>query len=203
MIKAILFDFGGVILDLEKKQTIQIPQALSLLFGITHDEAIHLWSEEREKLLIGKETPRKFIDRVKKKLSCAKETETLLKEWEEMAQKEPDLINWELISFIGQLKGKYKVYVLSDTINLAQNDKLSKNIYAKFDDCFLSFKEGYKKPGREAFLNVLKKIKLKPKECLFIDDTESNIVAAKTLGINVIKYLNLEQFKKELMNFII
>lgn len=201
MIKAILFDFGGVILDLKTKQTIQIPQALSLLFGIAHDEATRLWSEEREKLLVGKETPRQFIERVKNNFSCDKKTDILLRDWENMALKEKDLIDWDLISFIEQLKEKYKVYVLSDTINLAQEDELSKNIYAKFDDYFLSYREGYKKPSSEAFFNVLQKINLKPAECVFVDDTETNILAAETLGINVIKYYNLEQFKKELINF--
>ena len=57
------------------------------------------------------------------------------------------------------------------------------------------------KPNKEIFEFALNKIKLKPEECLFIDDRYNNIITAKKLGINTIQCKNLTQLKKDLLSF--
>ena len=60
MIKHIIFDFGGVFLDLNKSG-MGVPTQLSKIFNIPVDVADKFWNENKEKMLIGKETPKDFL----------------------------------------------------------------------------------------------------------------------------------------------
>ena len=53
-----------------------------------------------------------------------------------------------------------------------------------FDQVYLSFECGMRKPELEFFQNILEKEQLIAEECLFIDDRIENIDAAIQLGIN-------------------
>lgn len=67
-----------------------------------------------------------------------------------------------------------------------------------FDGMFWSFQNGLKKPSPEAYLQVVENFKVRPEECLFIDDKERNIKGAKVLGMKTILYTNPENLRKEL-----
>lgn len=56
------------------------------------------------------------------------------------------------------------------------------------DKRFLSYEMGMIKPDIEIYQTVLKKLKAKPEEVLFIDDLEVNVKAAQKLGINAIVF---------------
>jgi len=197
-LKAILFDFGGVILDLKRKETINVPVALSKLFNMSLEQAVNMWRNERDNVVIGKETPKEFLERCRTQTGSRVPILKLLKNWAVMSRKERKDIDWKLLRFVRKLRQAVKAYVMSDTIDLAQDDELSKEVYSMFDGCFVSFREGYKKPDREAFLHVLKKIDCKPEECVFVDDTERNVEAAKSLGIHAIHYIDMAQLINEL-----
>jgi HAD superfamily hydrolase (TIGR01509 family) len=59
-----------------------------------------------------------------------------------------------------------------------------------FNKCFIkpyySHEINLRKPSKECFEFVLKSENLNPKETLFIDDSETNVEAAKTVGLNTI-----------------
>ena len=59
---------------------------------------------------------------------------------------------------------------------------------------------GMKKPNSEIFVFVYKDLKLKPEECIFIDDTKSNIDAAKKEGFHTVLFTNLTKLVKDLKN---
>lgn len=67
-----------------------------------------------------------------------------------------------------------------------------------FHSVMYSFEVGVCKPEPEAFQLMLDKLRVDPKECLFIDDNVINTEAAKKLGINVIQFKNPVQLRKEL-----
>jgi len=57
---------------------------------------------------------------------------------------------------------------------------------------------GFSKPNKEIFLLVLKKLQVKPQECLFIDDYKNNILAAESLGMKAIQFISSTDLKKKL-----
>jgi len=198
-IKSIIFDMGGVILDINAKDTFSIPAALSVLFNITTDQAQQIWVNcDQNKILTGQETPNQFLTRIADILKIKINSQALLKQWTKLSLKDKNCINWQMMDFISDLHKTYKVYILGDTVNVAQDDNLTQTLKSKFDDYFVSYEQGFKKPDKKAFLNILSKINSKPAECIFIDDTEKNIIAANQLGIKSFLYKNLKQLKSDL-----
>ena len=87
--------------------------------------------------------------------------------------------------------------MLTDTIDLSRkNDPIVKEIDTHFQNVFKSYEEGIKKPDKNAFINALKKIKAEPKECVFVDDYESNVKAASELGITAVQFTTTEKLKE-------
>ncbi len=70
-----------------------------------------------------------------------------------------------------------------------------------FHSAQYSFEVEYCKTDKKTFELLLKKLDEKPKNCLFIDDSENNIETAKSIGLNTIQFMNPEQLKKELTSF--
>jgi putative hydrolase of the HAD superfamily len=52
-----------------------------------------------------------------------------------------------------------------------------------FDACFVSYRTGFMKPEREAYLHALRELDVAPHEVLFLDDLEPNVAAARGLGL--------------------
>ncbi len=67
-----------------------------------------------------------------------------------------------------------------------------------FHSILYSFEVGVSKPDKKSYQLILEKLDAKPEECLFIDDHEKNIAAAKELGISTIHFKNSIQLKEEL-----
>ncbi len=202
-IKSIIFDMGGVILDINTKQTFNVPIALSVLFNITADQSQQIWNDcNRSKILTGQETPNQFLEKIADILKIKINSQTLLKQWTKLSLKDENCIDWQVMDYVCDLQKNYKVYILSDAINVAQDDAFTQTLRLKFDGYYVSYEQGFKKPDPEAFLNVLTKTNSRPEESIFIDDTKINVIAANQLGIKSIVYKNLKQLKKEIKPYL-
>ena len=62
----------------------------------------------------------------------------------------------------------------------------------------MSYKIGIVKPQKGIFEHALKELKLSASECVFIDDDEKNITAAKSLGFKAIHFKNNKQLAEDL-----
>lgn len=200
MVKVLIFDFGGVITNSEK--TVSMPQSLSILFKISIEDAMLLWSKNKENLLLGKESPRDFLQRVSPQTQPGRSAKRLLEEWKKLVRKDKESINWAVVSCMEELKRKFKVYILSDASSI-NDDELTEEIISKFDGYFVSHEEGFRKTKPEAYLNLLKKINARPKECIFIDDIQSIVDVALSLGIKSLKFTTLEDLKQSLNLYLV
>lgn len=70
-----------------------------------------------------------------------------------------------------------------------------------FDAVLYSCEVGISKPNKDIFKLILKKLKVKPQETLYIDDYIKNINSAKKLGINAIHFITPSDLKKKLREF--
>lgn len=64
-----------------------------------------------------------------------------------------------------------------------------------FRGLFLSFEMKVRKPEPGYFKRVLEEIRMAPGECLFIDDMDRNISAARAEGIQTLHYRGIEDLK--------
>lgn len=62
----------------------------------------------------------------------------------------------------------------------------------KFDGCIFSFREGLAKPDPEIYKTLLGRYNLRAEECVFIDDTEENVLSAEKLGFKGIVFSGYE-----------
>ena len=62
----------------------------------------------------------------------------------------------------------------------------------RFDGCIFSFREGIAKPDPEIYMTLLRRYDLKAEECVFIDDTEENVLSAEKLGFAGILFTGYE-----------
>ena len=67
-----------------------------------------------------------------------------------------------------------------------------------FDDAVISADVGMRKPEERIFLLAAERLGLSPAECVFVDDVEGNIVAARALGFAVVHHTEPAATKAEL-----
>ncbi|MFX1445357.1 MAG: HAD-IA family hydrolase [Promethearchaeota archaeon] len=92
----------------------------------------------------------------------------------------------------------YIVSLMSNTFDLHARSNELRGFYNMFDHVFLSNEIGLRKPDLAKYKYVIKKLKTKPKKCVFIDDKLQNLIPARQIGMNVIKFESIEKFIKQL-----
>lgn len=106
------------------------------------------------------------------------------------------------VDFIKRLKNLgYNLYCLSNYSEKAYRECADSIEFMKYmDGGLLSFQAHLSKPNPEMYKMFLEKYNLNPAECLFIDDTEKNVLVARELGFEGIVFSTLEatieEFKK-------
>ncbi len=107
--------------------------------------------------------------------------------------------NTKLLDYIKELKSQYKVGMLSNiSSNWIRDTLLTSEEQQLFDDMVMSFEVGLAKPSVEIFELAVNRLRVRPEDCVFIDDIEANCQVAQSLGIQSIIYKDFEKLKKEL-----
>ncbi len=70
-----------------------------------------------------------------------------------------------------------------------------------FHSICYSFEIGISKSDKKSYLHILQRLQATPTECLFIDDKEVNLAAARELGLQTLLFRNADQLKKDLPTF--
>jgi len=196
MIKNLIFDFGGVIIDIDP---IRVGQSFREL-GVKNIEKVHELAVSRglyldlEKGLI---TPAGFRNGMREVSGLKLTDEQIDYAWNSM------IINFPRSRFdlLKQLKINYNVYLLSNTNEIHYNyfnqyaiDNLGvKCLDDFFTQCFYSHTMKMRKPDQEIYIKMLETGKINPSESLYIDDIEENIVTARGLGIHGIVHHSGEE----------
>jgi putative hydrolase of the HAD superfamily len=189
MIKAIIFDVGGVI-------TKDFPgfKILAEKLGIDYNLIVRVWKENETEIHKHKMTTEDFLNIVKEK---TKLNADIVGTWEKIYSENLEL-DQDVLKIIENLKGKYKLAIISNVSELHARLKRGMEFYSHFDAAILSHEVGAIKPQKEIFAHALKKLNLRAYECIFIDDKAENIAAAKALGFTAINFKNAEQLASEL-----
>lgn len=104
------------------------------------------------------------------------------------------------VEWVKELKAKgYKLYYLSNYSWPAVRDCAKELEFLPYmDGGILSFLEKVIKPDAAIYHLLMDRYGLKPEECVFLDDTEKNIIAARAVGMKGIVFKTKEQAIEEL-----
>lgn len=186
MLKNIIFDLGGVIINIDYNLTINAFKDL----GVTNFDLLYSQAQQTklfDKFETGKITPADFRKEIKNLLPPKISNYEIDKAWCAMLLNFPH----ERILLLDQLKKKYRLFLLSNTnaIHIREVTKILKSEShwktwnSVFERKYYSYKIGLRKPGKEIYELVLKENNLEASETILIDDTETNINGAKKTGI--------------------
>jgi FMN phosphatase YigB (HAD superfamily) len=186
-IRNIIFDLGGVIINIDYQRTAAAFRSL----GLNNFDEIYSQAKQ-EKLFDKLETGHLHEDHFREELlmhlpSGVNQID-INNAWNAM------LLDFPVsrLDFIYKLREHYRIFLLSNTniihINsflMLADEQVGKSFFENaFEKIYYSCDVGMRKPDPEIFELVLKENKLLPAETLFIDDSAQHIDGAGVAGIH-------------------
>lgn len=214
MIKHIIFDLGGVLIDLDMPRCLESFRALgvdptvllqpsaesaqqgraraTLCDGLVANGAMDLYQT-------GDISTPDFVAGIQRYCTPGTTGEQVLQAWNDCLLNIPAY----KLEFIKSLRDQgYSVHLLSNTNDAHWQHIAEKHFGGKtedyFDTLFLSQEMHMSKPNNDIFIVVLDRLGVKAEECLFIDDAQANVDAAQALGYNVYKAPVQYDFRREI-----
>jgi glucose-1-phosphatase len=197
-IRNIIFDFGGVILDIDPQQTINTLKNQ----GVKNVEVFstpEFQEQVMNKFERGILTPELFREKVRFFLDSKMSDQHIDDAWNALLLDIPK----ERIAVLEQVKQNYNTFLLSNS-NEIHYDVYVRDLqlrfgYREFDQLFhkayFSFDLHLSKPNPEIFEFVMNQHKMIAEETLFIDDTLEHIEAAQKLGMRCYQLLKPERVR--------
>ena len=194
-IKNIIFDLGGVILNIDYHLTIEAFKRL----GVKNFDTLFSQAQQNglfDHLDKGLVTPQEFRDNLRQ-LVGINLSDTLINDaWNAMLLDFP--VN--RIDLLKSIRPYYKTFLLSNTnaIHIEEYNKLLlktfglENLSFLFDREYYSHIIGMRKPDKEVFQHIIDENHLNPAETVFIDDSIQHVESARKLGIQAY-HLNIPQ----------
>jgi glucose-1-phosphatase len=184
-IKNIIFDLGGVIMDIDVKQTLKAFSGLGIknvenYFG--HGFAASFFSDHES----GKISDEEFLKQIKKLLTEEVSDESIIDAWNALLLRFPA----ERISLLKEIRSKYRLFLFSNTNAIHYNkfveiyrDSFSGELEDLFEKAYFSHSMGHRKPDTGGFELIIRENRLDPKQTLFVDDAFINVEGALKTGL--------------------
>jgi len=185
-IKNIIFDLGGVILNIDYNKTASAFKEI----GVTNFDT--LYSQFRQNNLFddletGNIEPSRFIQELKSAMPLSVSDSQIINAWNAMLLDLPK----ERVELLKSVGKQYQIFLLSNTNNIHYdaymayfNTAYPLDFNSLFEKAYYSHEIGLRKPNNDCFAFVLKSHSLDKTETLFIDDSIHHIESANRLGIN-------------------
>lgn len=189
MIRNLLFDLGGVIMDLDRDRCVRAFKKLGMkdadsFLGVYGQKGAFLALESGQ---IGAD---EFHESVRPMIDRADVTDGEID-----AAFNEFLVGIPVrrLESLRELRKDYKIFLLSNTNPIMMEGKIAEEFRKEglemrdyFDDVFTSYEAKCCKPGKAIFDYTEKVGGLTPSETLFFDDSQSNVDAAHSFGFNAV-----------------
>ncbi len=184
MIKAVIFDFGGVLVRTPSRHSRQQWEN-KLGLDDWETEIIVFGSEMGMKAQNGEVTDQELWTWVGDYFSLSSRQLNKFRTdfWA------GDILDINLIEYIRSLRPEYQTAIISnatDALRVVLENEYP--IADAFDLIVCSAEEKTMKPGLEIFERTLERLRRLPEETIFIDDSKPNILAARKIGMNTIHF---------------
>ena len=186
-INNLIFDLGGVIMDIDVRQTTDAftkmgVKNISDYFG--HGFAASFFKDHES----GKISDEEFIQKIKKEIKLEDITEEeVIKAWNALLLRFPP----ERISLLDQIRKKYRIFLYSNT-NAIHYQRFAaiyrdafpgRELNDHFEKAYYSHVLGHRKPDTTGFEIIIRENGLDPAETLFVDDAFMNVEGAIKAGL--------------------
>jgi len=184
-IRNIIFDLGGVLLNIDPKKTIEAFGKLGMDQlvgdkGLSYDHDIFYQMEQ------GQITPDEFREGVLKLLPSRVSFQEIDAAWTAMLLDFPAI----RVELVKNLRKDFKIYLFSNTnaIHVEKFHSIFRNqhgfeVSTLFDKDFYSNEIGFRKPMPESYQEIIRLSGINPAESLFIDDSLQNVESAIASGL--------------------
>lgn len=199
MIKNVIFDLGGILIEFQPKKAIQ-------KLNLTNEKAEQLyqcifqdgiWQDMDAGKYTGlKQTLPIYLQKYP---ALTKEIQSFFQPgWEDMMS----LIQEGYDFFLKVKQQGYHCYVLSNYPKdvFAYTENRYKYVFDAMDGMVISGRVKKAKPDPDIFMYLLETYDLKKEECVFFDDTKANVDIANKIGIHSYLYTNSLQAMQDLQN---
>lgn len=200
MIKNIVFDFGGVIVDIDRDKAVQAFIKLGLADADARLDKYHqtgIFQELEEGKLSADEFRQELGKLCGRELTMEETKQAWLGFFNE--------VDLRKLDYIQELKNTHHLYLLSNTnpfvMSWACSPEFSSKAIPLNDYCdrlYLSYQVGYTKPAPQIFDFMIEDANLIPSETLFVDDGASNIQIGKELGFKTFQPENGSDWRDSL-----
>ena len=185
MIKNIIFDWGGVLIHLDKHRCVEAFAEFGVIVG---DDVINPYGQRTDlkDFELGLMSVDEFHDTVRRVYGAQLTDEQIDYAWNALLAGIPD---YKLDTLL-ELKQRYRLYLLSNTNAVhweegrKQFDYRGHRAEDFFDQIFLSNELHELKPSPEIFRKVAQLAGIEPEETLFVDDLQASCDAAAVLGFH-------------------
>ena len=193
MIKAVVFDYGGVIISGGGAN--EPAESLAAFLSIPVEETAAMISLLWNDYISGKLNEAEYWQRIEELYGkpITLDIQSMRSTWEDVAPQP------EMITFIHELKSKdYIVGLLSNITSTTEATIRAGGGYDLFEPCILSCQVGHAKPDTEIYLELLRQLPgVKPQEVIFIDDQQRYLDPADSLGIHTVLAENSDQIIRD------
>ena len=192
MIKAIIFDWGGVLIEYPVQELLQYCAKHLHISDKTFTTAYRKYDESFQKGTISEHFLWKNIT---SELNTQSPTPSSL--WE-TAFKNVYKEKKEVFQFVSLLKQNGYITGLLSNAEYPAMRFFKEQPYDMFDVTVFSCAEGARKPEKEIYRILLTKLRVEPYETVFIDDRSEFIRGAENVGIHGILFQNIDQVRNDL-----
>ena len=192
-IKAIVFDYGGVI----ETRDVDLFKEITDYLGIDRKEFRNVYLNFNHLYNIEGREYKEILSIVAKKFNASNEQVAHICKLQDEMDKMWK-VNDELVNLIKDLKKNYKIGMLSNFSGELRQIMVNQGTENLFDTVIISCEVGYQKPQLGIFQILFDKLGVKSKEVIFIDDSPSSLVGAEDIGYIPILFTSNQDLKEKL-----
>ena len=193
MIKAVIFDMGGVILNLDKMKE----ELVKIFNPKDFDKFWDKVSVIESPLCRGEIDDEEYWKRLSKEFKVDISLKEVRYFWIDNF-KDYCEVDRKMLKLIKKLKKNYKIGLISNATDTHDEAVRKMNILGDFDDIIFSNEVNMAKDNTKIFDLCLDRLQLDAGECVFIDDVEEFVRNARKVGMEGVVFEGVEELKGEL-----